>query len=50
MEGCKHMGDTIKVSREAEALKILRMVFKLVHEGKTAHEILEALEAYVEAL
>lgn len=48
MEGRENMGETVKVSREAEARKILRMVIRLVKEGKTIHEIIEALEAYVD--
>lgn len=42
------MSTAIKAAREAEALKILRMLLRAIKDGKSIEQFRDELDAYIE--
>lgn len=47
-EGRIGMSTAIKAAREAEALKILRMLLRAIKDGKSIEQFRDELDAYIE--
>lgn len=46
----EEMGSAVTAAREAEALKILRMLQKAIKDGKDIEQFNDELDAYIEGL